>query len=136
MIHPRENSLNDALIPDHYTTLFARRHLNYTFESTKAHFEENPPSSGDVLILSMQQNHMSCYRLVKVVNPASGRQRRIIISHGDAYAGTSYYRSGKSSFAPTSQTRLLPMVPAVAERLSFDQKTTLSDEDLAVLLAG
>ena len=128
--------MKDTLIPDHYTTIFARRLLNFTFESTKAHFEENPLSAGQTLILSMQQHHMNRYRLVKVVNPSSGRQRRIIISHGDAYAGASYYQSGKSCFAPTGQTRLLPLVPAVAERLSFDHETTVSDEDLAMLLAS
>ncbi|APC19513.1 hypothetical protein BLL42_27680 (plasmid) [Pseudomonas frederiksbergensis] len=128
--------MKDTLIPDHYSTLFARRLLNFTLESTKAHFEENPPTQGQILILSMQQHNMNRYRLVKVINPASGRRRRIIISHGEAFGGASYYRSGKSCFAPTGQTKLLPPVPAVAERLSFDHDTTLSDEDLAELLAS
>lgn len=72
--------------------------------------------------------------MVKVINPASERQKRIIIDRGDSYGGASYYRSGKSGFAPKGQTKLLPFVEAVAERLSFDQDTVLTDEDLLELL--
>jgi hypothetical protein len=117
-----------------YSVLFAKRLLNYNYESVKDHFEANPPAEDDVLILSMQQHHMNRYRLVKVVNPASGRQRRIVISHSDPFAGASYYRSGKSCFAPKGQTRLLPLVPAVAELLSFDKDTVIEDATLDTLL--
>lgn len=117
-----------------YSLLFAKRLLNHSYESVKDHFEANPPAEGDVLILSMQQHNMNRYRLVKVLNPASGRQRRIIISHSDAFAGAAYYRSGQSCFAPKGQTRLLPLVPAVAELLSFDRDTIVDDATLESLL--
>jgi hypothetical protein len=62
-----------------------------------------------------------------------GRQHRIIIDKGCGFAGASFYRTGQSTFAPKGQTSLLPLVPAVAERLSYEQDTNLSDEDLLSL---
>jgi len=123
-----------SLIPDHFKILFARRWLNFTFDDVLKIFTETPPQQGQTLILAMQQNHFNRYRLVKVVNPASGRQKRIIIDNGCPWGGSSYFRSGKSGFAPKGQTRLLPFVEAVAERLSYDRETTLNDDELASLL--
>ena len=128
------NTMKDRLIPEAYVLLFARRLLNFTDELVKDHFDQYPPYAGQILILSMQQNNMNRYRLVNVVNPASGRQKRIIIDRGDSFGGASYYRSGKSGFAPKGQTKLLPYVDAVAERLSFDRDTVLTDELLLELL--
>ncbi|WP_274644699.1 hypothetical protein [Pseudomonas serbica] len=126
--------LTGISIPEHYVLIFARRLLNFTDELVKEHFDQHPPYAGQTLILSMQQHNMNRYRLVKVVNPASGRQKRIIIDHSESFGGASYYRSGKSGFAPKGQTRLLPYVEAVAERLSFDRDTVLTDEVLLELL--
>ncbi|WP_338923765.1 hypothetical protein V0M98_36775 (plasmid) [Pseudomonas silesiensis] len=128
--------MTSHLIPEPYVLLFARRLLNYTDELVKEHFDQHPPYAGQTLILSMQQHNMNRYRLVKVVNPASGRQKRIIIDHSESFGGASYYRSGKSGFAPKGQTRLLPFVEAVAERLSFDRDAVLTDEELYRLLSG
>jgi hypothetical protein len=128
------SDLKDSLIPEHYAALFARRVLNFTDESIKEHFDQEPPYEGQTLILSMQQHNMNRYRLVKVINPASGRQRRIIINHSESFGGASYYRSGKSCYMPKSQTKLLPFVKSVAQRLSFDRDTVLSDDALKELL--
>ncbi|EPG9355238.1 hypothetical protein ACKU3Z_030130 [Pseudomonas aeruginosa] len=113
-----------------------RRRLNFTEDQVKEYFTTNPPALGDTLILSMSQYHRNAYRLVRVANPASGKQRRIIIEKGDAFGGSSYYRSGKSTFAPKGQTVLRPFVAAVAARLSYDTETDLSDAELAALLPG
>lgn len=127
--------MDSPLIPEAYVLLFARRLLNFTDELVKEHFDQHPPYEGQILILSMQQHNTNRYRLVKVVNPASGRQKRIIIDRGDSFGGASYYRSGKSCFAPKGQTRLLPFSEAVAERLSFDRDTVLTDEVLQELIS-
>jgi len=121
-------------IPDRFAIMFARRVLNYTDDLVREHFEQSPPFEGQTLILSMQQHNVNRYRLVKVVNPASGRQKRIIIDHGEAFGGASYYRSGKSCFAPKGQTKLLPFVDSVAAKLSYERDVILSDEVLAQLL--
>ncbi len=113
-----------------------RRRLNFTEDQVKEYFTANPPAQGDTLILSMSQHHRNAYRLVRVANPASGKQRRIIIDKGDAFGGSSYYRSGKSTFAPKGQTVLRPFVATVAAMLSYDTETELSDAELAALLTG
>ncbi|WP_408601999.1 hypothetical protein [Pseudomonas sp. PLMAX] len=127
-------TLNGPSIAEPYVLLFARRLLNFTDELVKEHFDLHPPYAGQILILSMQQHNMNRYRLVKVVNPASGRQKRIVIDRGDSFGGASYYRTGKSGFAPKGQTKLLPYIEAVAERLSIDRDTVLTDEVLLQLL--
>lgn len=111
-----------------------RRRLNFTEEQVKEYFTANPPAQGDTLILSMSQFYRNAYRLVRVVNPASGKQRRIIVEKGDAFGGASYYRSGKSTFAPKGQTVLRPYVEAVAEKLNYESETELSDAELEELL--
>lgn len=111
-----------------------RRRLNFSREQVKSYFTANAPAKGDTLILCMQQFHHSSYRLVIVENPDHGRQHRIIIDNGCSFAGASFYRTGQSTFAPKSQTSLLPLVPAVAERLSYKRDTDLTDEDLFLLL--
>lgn len=110
-----------------------RRLLNFSREDVKAHFLANAPAKGDTLILCMQQFNQNNYRVVIVENPDHGRQHRIIIDKGCGFAGASFYRTGQSTFAPKGQTSLLPLVPAVAERLSYEQDTNLSDEDLLSL---
>lgn len=113
-----------------------RRRLNFSREQVKAHFTDNPPSKGDALILCMQQYNQSRYRLVKIVNPDHGRQHRIIIDNGCSFAGASYYRTGQSTFAPKSQTFLLPFVALVADELSYEQDTELTDESLHLILTS
>jgi len=113
-----------------------RRRLNFTESQMKEYFTVNPPAQGDTLILAMSQFHRNAYRLVRVVNPASGKQLRIIIDKGDAYGGASYYRTGKSTFAPKGQTVLRPYVAMVAEKLNYESETDLSDADLEALLGG
>ena len=71
---------------------------------------------------------------MKVINPDSEQQKRIIIDKGDSFGGASYYRSSKSGFATKGQTKQLPFVEAFAERLSFDQDTVLTHELLLELL--
>jgi len=111
-----------------------RRKLNFDSEAVKAHFEQNPPTEGQTLILTMFQHHTNSYRLVRVIKADHGRQKRIIIDKGDAWGGASYYRSGKSCFHPKGQTILLPYVEAVAARLSHERDTTLTDAELETLL--
>ncbi|HCF4080868.1 hypothetical protein [Pseudomonas aeruginosa] len=111
-----------------------RRRLNFTEEQVKAHFTANPPAQGDTLILAMGQFHRNTYRLVRVVNPASGAQKRIIVDKGDSFGGASYYRSGKSTFHPKGQTVLRPFIPAIGAKLSYESDTELSDADLQALL--
>lgn len=113
-----------------------RRRLNFTEDQVKEYFSANPPAQGDTLILSMSQFHRNAYRLVRVVNPASGKQLRIIVDKGDAFGGASYYQSGKSTFAPKGQTVLRPYVAAVAGKLNYESETELSDADLETLLGS
>lgn len=110
------------------------RYLNYDFDDVKLHFDEFPPEVGDTLILAMPQHHMNRFRLVKVEKTNHGRQRRIIVTDPCCFAGASYYRTGKSCFAPKGQTRLLPYVESVAKLIEEGKDTILVDEQIAQAL--
>jgi hypothetical protein len=122
-------------MPKGIAELQARRKLNHTPESVKAHFEAHPPRVGDTLILAELQGGVNIYRLVKVVGvKAVGGPRRIDIDTSPSWGGEGFYWTGKNVRHPTGQTHLLPLVPAVAERLSPGRRVMLSDADLEQLL--
>lgn len=111
--------------------------LGFDEDSSRQHFLDNPPKAGDTLILHMTQHNTNRYRLARVdavKMTAKNKPSRIYLAQGDAFGGASYYISGKSTFAPGCQTRLLPLVPAVAERLTYDRDTNLTAEEIAELI--
>lgn len=132
---PTSSERTSTGMPRDVAERLARRTLNHTPESVKAHFEAHPPEPGDTLILAELQGGVSIYRLVKVAGvKAVGGPRRIVIDTSPSWGGDDFYWSGKNVRHPTGQTYLLPLVPAVADRLSPGRRTMLSDTDLEQLL--
>ena len=66
--------------------------------------------------------HFHVYELVTVVNAASGRQKRIIVSKPGESGGMSFYRNGKNCFYPQGMTKLIPVVDWVVEQMQGKQK--------------
>lgn len=60
------------------------------------------------------------YQLAIVENPDHGRQHRVILSKSAAWAGTTFYRTGKNCYSPTGQSRMIPPVPEIMEYLALD----------------
>jgi len=93
----------------HNKMLFFARDLHWTLDSVKEYFTVNPPFKGQELIVLDTSWRQNTYVLVSVDKPNHGHQKRIIInSYSNGYSGQSFYRSGKSCWAPTGQVRLLP----------------------------
>lgn len=86
-------------------------------EAVKKYIESKPLSAGDQMIIYNGQAGFHSYSLAIVVNPASGRQRRVILSRCGNYGGTSFYRSGKNCYCPKGQTKMIPPVPQLMEHL-------------------
>jgi hypothetical protein len=83
--------------------------LNWSFDTVKEYFENNPPSEGQELLIHDTGHNINTYALVTVKVASSGKQKRIIIEgYTNGYSGESFYRSGKNCFAPKGQARLLP----------------------------
>lgn len=94
--------------------------FGWTRESIKAHLEANPPALGDPMIIYNGHGGFHRYSLAVVVNPASGPQKRIVLSKSGDSGGTSFHRSGLNAFMPKGKTVMLPPVPALMEHLSAD----------------
>ena len=101
-------------------------HFGWTEEATKNFIVDKPLQASDLLIIYNGQAGMHHYQLAKVENPALGKQRRVLLSKAGAYGGTTFYRSGKNCFAPSSQTRMLPPVPELMSHLSESTDVWLS----------
>lgn len=96
-------------------------------EERVKHFIANAPlKAGDSMIIYNGQGGMHQYILAKIINPASGKQKRVVLSKNGSYGGTTFYRSGKNCFAPTGKTMMLPPIPELMEHLSEDTDVILS----------
>lgn len=83
--------------------------LNWSFDTVKEYFENNPPYEGQELLVHDTGYNMNTYALVTVKVASSGKQKRIITEgYTNGHSGESFYRSGKNCFAPKGQARLLP----------------------------
>lgn len=92
--------------------------LGWTEEKTKAYIETKPLAAGDLMVVASTYGGLASYELVKVINPAHGRQRRVLVSgHRSPHAGATFYRSGKNCFSPKGQTRLIPPSPEISDHL-------------------
>lgn len=95
-------------------------------EKTKRFIADTPLNAGDLMIIYNGQGGMHQYLLAKVINPALGKQKRVLLSKNGTYGGTTFYRSGKNCFAPASKTKMLPPIPELMGHLSEDTDVILS----------
>lgn len=95
-------------------------YFGWTHDSVKEYITTNPLSVGDSMIIYNGQGGLHSYSLALVMSPASGPQRRVILSKAGTYGGTSFHRSGKNCYSPKSQTRLLPPIPELMQHLGPD----------------
>lgn len=93
--------------------------FGWTPEATKAYIEDAPLAVGDPMIIFNGQAGQYEYVLARVVNPASGRQKRIVLDKAASFGGPAFFRSGKNCWAPGGQSRMLPPVPDLMAHLSY-----------------
>ena len=118
-------------------TRLMNERLQWTFETVKKHFADNPPKEGDPLIVANLQFHQSEYQRVYVTNPSHTKQRRLIVDKPGTVGGLTFYRSGQSCFAPKGNTSLLPDHPVMAKLFEcFGDRIVLDDKALAAVMAN
>lgn len=94
--------------------------FGWTPEKTKQYIDERPLKVGDKMLILNQQAGFEEYVLAKVVEPASGRQRRVVLDRAAAWGGASFYRTGKNCFSPTGKSRMIPPVDDVLAAMKGD----------------
>ncbi|MGH8420773.1 MAG: hypothetical protein ACRER3_00265 [Pseudomonas fluorescens] len=94
--------------------------FGWTWDTVKAHLQEQPPNVGEVMIIYNGHGGFHSYSLATVVNPAAGRQKRIVLSKAGSSGGTSFHRSGINAVMPKGRTRMIPSVPALMEHLTLE----------------
>lgn len=92
-------------------------YFGWSEETTKAYVVDRPLAVGDLMLIYNGQGNMHHYQLATVVDPALGRQRRVLLSTSSATGGTTFYRNGKNCFSPKGQSRMLPPIADIVERL-------------------
>jgi hypothetical protein len=86
-------------------------------DTTKAYIVDRPLAFGDIMLIYNGQANMNHYEVATVVDPALGRQKRVLLSTPSATGGMTFYRSGKNCFSPKGQSRMLPPASEIMERL-------------------
>ncbi|OCW24848.1 hypothetical protein C9382_27425 [Pseudomonas aylmerensis] len=123
-----------------FDIIFARRRLNFDDDSTRAYFLEVPPQVGDSLIIYMGQGHMNHYTLARVSGVRLTKQCKpskiYLDKSGSLGGGCAFWISGKNYAEPTGQTKLIPLVPTIANLLAHDRDIILDDEKLRSLLSA
>lgn len=94
--------------------------FGWTDEGVRSYIENKPLAVGDVMIIYNGQAGFHEYGLAVVNNPASGKQRRVILSKSAAFGGSSFYRTGRNCFSPKGQSRMIPPISQPAGLLSLD----------------
>lgn len=92
-------------------------YFGWTEDKTKSYIDDRPLAVGDQMLIVNQQGGLEEYVLANVVNPSSGRQRRVILDASAAWGGSSFYRSGKNCFSPTGKSRMIPPVKEVVDKI-------------------
>lgn len=87
--------------------------FGWTPEKTKGYVVDRPLSIGDAMLIVNQQAGFEEYVLATVVNPAYGKQRRIVLDKAAAYGGTAFFPSGKNCFSPRGKSIMIPPVAEV-----------------------
>lgn len=85
--------------------------------TTKEYIESRPLAAGDTMLIYNGQANMHHYDAATVVDPALGKQKRVLLSKSSATGGTTFYRSGKNCFSPKGQSRMLPPVPEIMQAI-------------------
>lgn len=82
--------------------------LGFTGDSVRQYIEDKPLQKGDLMVIASSFGGMWQYQLATVEEAASGKQKRVILSHAPAYGGKSFYRTGKNCFSPKGQSMMIP----------------------------
>lgn len=72
--------------------------FEWDLKTTKVFIAENELKPGDAMIIYNGQANMHHYTRALIVNPSSGRQKRVVPSKAAHFGGTSFLRSGKTAF--------------------------------------
>lgn len=92
--------------------------LGWTEESTKQYILDKPLQKGDLMLIVNTQAGFLDYVLAEVTEPSLGKQRRVNLSHGAAFGGNTFFRSGKNCWSPKGQSRMIPPDDRVLAHIS------------------
>lgn len=92
----------------------------------KSYLDENPISIGDGMMIYGSHGMMHHYIKVVVEAVNSGRQKRIVVSKSGFSGGKSFYRTGKNCYAPTGQSKLIPLIPCIESLMGSREEISFS----------
>ncbi|HAS8570120.1 TPA: hypothetical protein I7778_20595, partial [Vibrio vulnificus] len=100
--------------------------LGFEGDVLKSYLNENPVSVGDEMMIYGSHGMMHHYIKVVIEAVDSGRQKRIVVSTSGFSGGKSFYRTGKNCYAPTGQSKLIPLFPCIESQMGQSGKVSFS----------
>ncbi|ELR8730170.1 hypothetical protein V4F56_004413 [Vibrio vulnificus] len=100
--------------------------LGFEGDTLKSYLEQNAVSVGDEMMIYGSHGMMHHYTKVVVEAVNSGRQKRIVVSKSGYSGGKSFYRTGKNCFAPTGQSKLIPLIPYIEGQMGQREEVSFS----------
>lgn len=100
--------------------------LGFEGDTLKYYLEQNSVSEGDAMMIYGSHGMMHHYTKVVVEAINSGRQKRIVVSKSGYSGGRSFYRTGKNCFAPTGQSKLIPLIPFIESQMGQREEISFS----------
>ena len=100
--------------------------LGFEGDTFKAYLEQNSVSVGDTMMIYGSHGMMHHYTKVVVEAVNSGHQKRIVVSKSGYSGGRSFYRTGKNCFAPTGQSKLIPLIPCIESQMGQREEVSFS----------
>ncbi|MGC7893551.1 hypothetical protein [Vibrio anguillarum] len=100
--------------------------LGFEGDTLKSYLEQNAVSVGDEMMIYGSHGMMHHYTKVVVEAVNSGRQNRIVVSKSGYSGGKSFYRTGKNCFAPTGQSKLIPLIPYIEGQMGQREEVSFS----------
>lgn len=98
--------------------------FGYQGDDLKKYFERNPLKAGDMLLAYSAHGMGHQYELLVVLEPESGKQRRVVVKSLLSNEEYTFFRTGKGVNKKASHVKLLPLVPWVINRMGQQVKVT------------
>lgn len=121
---------------------YKMRDKHHDMPRTKEHYEANPPSAGDTVVVLHTWAGKMMKPHVTTIETITARKRLVVNHNHEGYAGKSFWRTGQNCYAPTGQCWLvpgelyadIPLSPSVAQQRERESLRQMMREEQPTMM--
>lgn len=121
---------------------YKMRDKHHDMPRTKEHYEANPPSAGDTVVVLHTWAGKMMKPHVTTIETITARKRLVVNHDHEGYAGKSFWRTGQNCYAPTGQCWLvpgelytdIPLSPSVAQQRERESLRQMMREEQPTMM--